>query len=118
MNQNNVFQKIINKRIKSELIYQDQYVTAFKDLFPKAPIHILVVSNTLITSLDEINLKNKKILMHMYYAAIQITRMVKINKSGYRLIMNCNHDSGQEIQHIHLHILGGKYLGPILSDII
>ncbi|WP_075431983.1 HIT domain-containing protein [Buchnera aphidicola] len=117
MNQDNIFQKIINKKIKSELIYQDQYVTAFKDLFPKAPIHILVVPNILITSLDEINQKNKKILMYMYYAAIKITRMVKINISGYRLIMNCNPDSGQEIQHIHLHILGGQYLGPILSKI-
>ncbi|AEH39815.1 hypothetical protein BCTU_233 [Buchnera aphidicola (Cinara tujafilina)] len=116
-NHNNIFQKIITKKIKVPFIYQDQYVTAFNDLFPKAPIHILVVSNTLIPSIDNINKKNKEILMHMYYAATKIARITKINKSGYRLIMNCNKHAGQEIQHIHLHILGGKNLGPIVSNI-
>lgn len=84
-------------------------------MFPKAPVHILVVPNVLIESVNNINDSNKEILMHMYYAAIKITKITKIHQSGYRLIMNCNSDSGQEIQHIHLHILGGKYLGPILA---
>lgn len=115
MKKNNIFQKIINKEIPADIIYQDHYVTAFKDLYPQAPIHILVIPNILILSSDNINKTNKKIFLHIFYIATKIAKIVKINKSGYRLIMNCNSDAGQEIPYLHLHILGGRNLGPIIK---
>ncbi|AAO27049.1 Hypothetical HIT-like protein [Buchnera aphidicola str. Bp (Baizongia pistaciae)] len=109
----NIFQKIIKGIIPSKIIYQDKEITAFHDINPIAPIHILVVPNLLIKSLNEINENNKHILGNMLYISIKIAKKFKIDKNGYRLIINCNQHGRQEIQHLHLHLLGGKKLNKI-----
>lgn len=114
MNQKNIFLKILKKEIKADIIYKDKIVTAFKDIKPKAPVHILIIPNTLIISVNDIDEKNKNILTHIFTTAIKIAKKIGIDKKGYRLILNCNKDGGQEIPYLHLHLLGGKYLGDIL----
>ncbi|MBZ2279685.1 MAG: HIT domain-containing protein [Buchnera aphidicola] len=105
-----IFQKIINREISSDIIYQDDIVTAFTDIQPKAKVHILIVPNLYIISSNDINNKNKNIIGHMFYIAVKIAKLKKINQNGYRIIVNCNKDSGQEINYLHMHLLGGEKL--------
>ncbi|XBC40576.1 MAG: histidine triad nucleotide-binding protein [Buchnera aphidicola (Nurudea yanoniella)] len=113
MENSEIFKNIIKRKISSEILYQDKNITAFKDINPKAPVHILVVSNKFIRSSNEITKENKGILGDMLYVAIKLAKKFNIDKKGYRLIMNCNEHGGQEIFHLHLHLLGGKKLGKI-----
>lgn len=107
MNNHVVFQKIIQKEIPANILYQDKIVTAFEDIHPKAPIHILVIPNNLIKTANDINKKNKNIIAHMFYIAVQIAKEKKISKDGYKIIINCNKNGGQEINYLHIHLLGG-----------
>ncbi|ANF17101.1 purine nucleoside phosphoramidase [Buchnera aphidicola (Schlechtendalia chinensis)] len=114
MKNQSIFSKIIKENDLSKIIYQDKDVTAFNDINPIAPVHIIIVSNELIRSTNEINEKNKHILGHMMYIATVLAKKKKISENGYRLIINCNSHAGQEIFHLHLHLLGGKKLGKML----
>ncbi|WP_348769339.1 histidine triad nucleotide-binding protein [Buchnera aphidicola] len=107
MNNHVIFQKIIKKEIKANILYQDKIVTAFSDIHPKAPVHILIIPNTFIKTANEINKKNKNIIAHMFYVAIQIAKEKKISEDGYKIIINCNKNGGQEINYLHMHLLGG-----------
>lgn len=113
MSNDSIFKKIIEKKIPANIIYEDEIVTAFKDIKPKAPIHILVIPNILIASSNDINKKNKDILGHMFYVAVNIAKQKKINKEGYRIIVNCNKNAGQEINYLHMHLLGGEKLNAL-----
>ena len=110
MNNHSIFQKIINKEISSNILYQDKIVTAFEDIKPKAPVHILIVPNYFIKTANDINKKNKNIIAHMFYIAVQIAKEKKISKDGYKIIINCNKNGGQEINYLHMHLLGGTKL--------
>ncbi|AEO08704.1 purine nucleoside phosphoramidase [Buchnera aphidicola str. Ak (Acyrthosiphon kondoi)] len=111
MQDDSIFKKIITKKIPAHIVYQDEKVTAFKDIKPKAPVHILIIPNVFIASLNDINKKNKSILSHMFYVATDIAKRKKISQEGYRIIINCNKNGGQEINYLHMHLLGGKKLG-------
>ncbi|WII23520.1 histidine triad nucleotide-binding protein [Buchnera aphidicola] len=113
MNKKNIFENILKKKIPANILYQDKKVTAFTDISPKAPVHILVIPNLFIKNLNEINKKNLNILSHMMYVSIKLAKINNIHESGYRIIINCNKNSGQEIQYLHIHILGGKKLKKI-----
>ncbi|NIH16588.1 MAG: HIT domain-containing protein [Buchnera aphidicola (Periphyllus lyropictus)] len=110
MNNKKIFENIINKKTPSKIIYQDKKITAFNDISPKAPIHILIIPNKFIKNLNKITKKNLKILSHMIYMSKKIAKKKKINKSGYRIIINCNKDGGQKIKYLHIHLIGGKKL--------
>ncbi len=113
---NNIFDEIVKgKLLDVNIIYKDKYVTAFDDIKPKAPVHIIVVPNIYIKNLNNVNIKYSFILSKMLLTAIKIANLKKINKSGYRIVINCNKDSGQEINYLHLHILGGCYLGNLVN---
>ncbi|MCK5817965.1 MAG: HIT domain-containing protein [Psychromonas sp.] len=114
MPEETVFRKIINKEIPSDILYQDDYVTAFRDIAPQAPTHILIIPNKLIATVNDIEIEDEQLIGKMYTVAKNIAKQQGIAKSGYRLIMNCNQDGGQEVYHIHLHLLGGKQLGNLL----
>lgn len=114
-NKDNLFIRIIQKKIKSNIIYQDDLVTAFYDLYPQAPIHILIVPNILIPTVNDVDSKHEIILGRLFTVASKIAFQKNIHNSGYRLIINCNKDAGQEIYHLHMHLLGGKFLGPLLK---
>lgn len=110
-----IFSKIIAKEIPSQMVYQDDRVTAFKDINPLAPVHILIVPNKEIPTMDDVTPEDEAVLGHMMVVAKQIAREQGIGESGYRLIVNCRDDAGQEVYHLHIHLLGGRRLGPMLA---
>ncbi|WP_367670491.1 HIT domain-containing protein [Sodalis-like secondary symbiont of Drepanosiphum platanoidis] len=114
MYKNNIFYKIIKKKIYSDIVYKDKFFTAFRDINPKAPIHILIVTNFFIKNINNILPIHENILGKIFIVAKKIAIKEKIHKRGYRLIINCNKDSGQEINYFHMHLLGGKFLGSII----
>lgn len=114
MAEETIFSKIIRKEIPADIVYQDDLVTAFRDINPKAPTHILIVSNKLIPTVNDVTEKDEAILGRMFTAAAKIAAKEGVAKNGYRLIVNCGKHGGQEVLHIHMHLLGGRSLGPML----
>lgn len=110
-----IFAKIIAREVPSDIVYQDELVTAFKDIHPQAPIHILVVPNKEIPTVDDVTPQDEQMLGHMFIVARQIARDIGINESGYRLIVNCKQNAGQEVYHLHMHLVGGHHLGRMLA---
>lgn len=109
-----IFSKIIRREVPSDIVYQDEQVTAFRDINPQAPVHILIVPNKLIPTVNDVTEDDEQMLGHMFIVAKQIAAQEGIAESGYRLLVNCNRDAGQEIYHLHMHLLGGRRLGPML----
>ncbi|MEK6754391.1 MAG: histidine triad nucleotide-binding protein [Chloroflexota bacterium] len=102
-----IFCKIITGDIPSDNVYRDEQVTAFRDINPSAPTHILIVTNQHIDSVNKLKVDDEALIGHLFTAAKNIAAKEGIAESGYRLIMNTNADGGQTVFHIHLHLLGG-----------
>ena len=115
MPEETIFSKIIRKEIPADIVYEDDLVTAFRDINPQAPTHILIISNNIIPTADDATADDEPVLGRMVTAAAKIARDEGIAEDGYRLIINCREHGGQEVFHIHLHLLGGKPLGPMLA---
>ncbi|UUV18301.1 histidine triad nucleotide-binding protein [Fusobacteria bacterium ZRK30] len=111
-----LFTKIINREIPASIVYETEKVIAFNDINPQAPVHVLVVPKKEIPTLNDIETIDCEYLMEMYKAIKEITRDLKIAEDGYRVITNCNTHGGQEVFHLHFHILGGKALGSMVSS--
>ena len=109
MAEETIFTKIINGDIPSEIIYHDDLVTAFKDIAPKAEHHILIVTNKPIPTVSDV----EQMLGRLFIIAKKIATDLGVDKSGYRLIVNCGPDGGQEVPHIHMHLLAGGKLGGL-----
>jgi histidine triad (HIT) family protein len=109
-----IFSKIIAGEIPSEIVYRDDQVTAFKDIRPSAPVHILIVTNIEIPTVNDVLPAHEALLGHLFVVAKQIAQEQGIAESGYRLIVNCRDDGGQEVYHLHMHLVGGRNLGPLL----
>ena len=103
-----IFCKIISGENPGEIIYQDNQVTAFRDIHPVAPIHVLITPNHHIASLSEIREEDENLIGHLFLVANQIAEQEGIQKNGYRLIINHGAHGGQEIFHLHLHLIGGR----------
>lgn len=103
-----IFCKIINGEISTKLIHQDDKVVAFADISPQAPIHILIVPRKHIPSVLELEEVDKDIIGHIYLIAKELAIKNDIATKGFRLVTNCNKDGGQEVFHIHFHLLGGR----------
>ncbi|NWG17885.1 MAG: histidine triad nucleotide-binding protein [Chloroflexi bacterium] len=110
-----IFSKIIAREIPAEIVYQDDRVTAFKDIHPLAPVHILIVPNKEIATVDDVTPDDEQTLGHMFTVAKEVARQMGVADSGYRLLINCKGDAGQEVFHLHMHLLGGRRLGPMLA---
>lgn len=115
MAQETIFSKIIRREIPSDIVYQDDFVTAFRDISPQAPSHILIIPNKVIATVNDITEDDEKMLGRLFTVAAKIAKQEGINESGYRLIINCNKDAGQEVFHLHMHLLGGKKLGKLIA---
>lgn len=111
-----IFTKIINREIPANIVYENDKVIAFKDINPAAPIHILVVPKKEIATINDIQAEDRELIGEMYLAIGKIVKDLGIDKEGYRIITNCNEFGGQEVFHLHFHILGGKRLGALLVD--
>lgn len=115
MAEETIFSKIIRHEIPADIVFQDQRVTAFRDISPQAATHILIIPNKLIPTLNEVEAEDEATLGHMLIVAAQIAKQEEIDESGYRLIINCNRDAGQEVFHLHMHLLGGETLGKLVN---
>ncbi|MCA0452494.1 MAG: histidine triad nucleotide-binding protein [Chloroflexi bacterium] len=109
-----IFSKIIAKEIPATIVYQDELVTAFKDINPSAPVHILIVPNKEIASTNDVQPEDEHIMGHLFTVAKQVAKEQGVAESGYRLIINNGSDSGQEVFHLHMHLIGGRKLGPLV----
>ncbi|GAA5645228.1 MULTISPECIES: purine nucleoside phosphoramidase [Vibrio] len=116
MAEETIFSKIIRREIPADVVYQDDLVTAFRDINPRAPSHILIIPNKLIPTVNEVEEADELALGRMFTVARQLAKEEGIDEDGYRLIMNCNSHGGQEVYHIHMHLLGGRPLGPMLMS--
>ena len=105
--------KIINGTIPSKIIYHDELVSAFADINPKAEHHILIVTNKPIPSVAEVTKDDEPALGRLFTVARKIAADLNVNESGYRLIVNVGKDGGQEVPHIHMHLLAGGKLGGL-----
>ena len=105
-----IFTKIINKEIKANIVYEDSDVLAFEDVNPQAPIHILIIPKKEIETANHIEAEDAELIGKLFLTAKKIAKEKKIDKNGYRLVMNCNGDGGQTVFHIHLHLLAGRRL--------
>jgi histidine triad (HIT) family protein len=103
-----IFCKIVNKEIPSKIVYEDEYILAFNDINPQAPTHILLIPREHFASLNAIPEEKKEILSYLLLKARQIAEEKGIAQSGYRIVLNTERNSGQEVFHIHLHLLGGR----------
>ena len=101
-----IFCKIINKEIPSDIVYEDEDVIAFKDINPKAPVHILVVPKKHIPTLNDLD--DPELLAKIVDTCKKIARDFNVADSGYRVLVNVNKEGGQVIYHVHFHVLGGK----------
>jgi len=110
-----IFSKIIAKEIPASIVYQDEWVTAFKDINPSAPVHILIVPNVEIASTNDVLPEHEQMLGHLFTVAKQVAKEQGVAESGYRLIVNNGSDSGQEVPHLHVHLIGGRKLGPMVQ---
>lgn len=110
-----IFAKIARGEIPADIVYQDDRVTAFRDINPQAPVHVLIIPNKVIATSNELEEQDEGLAGHMLLVAGKIAKEEGIAESGYRLIVNCNRDGGQEVDHLHLHLLGGRRLGPMLT---
>ena len=110
-----IFSKIISGEIPSDQVYQDDLVTAFRDISPAMPTHILIVPNKWIPTIDHVETDDEPALGRMMTVAKKLARDEGIAEDGYRLIINCKEHGHQEVMHIHMHLLGGAKVGPMLS---
>ncbi len=103
-----IFCKIVSGEIPSPKLYSDELVTAFRDIHPKAPTHILVVPNKHLASVNEVEPEDEAVVGRLFTAARKLAEQEGIAQSGYRLIVNTGANGGQEVFHLHLHLLGGQ----------
>ncbi len=115
MSEQTLFSQIIEGKLPADIVYQDELVTAFRDIHPQAPTHILVVPNRIIPTVNDVTTEDEVALGRLFTVAKKLAQEAGIAEDGYRLIMNCNKHGGQEVYHIHLHLVGGRPLGPMLQ---
>jgi histidine triad (HIT) family protein len=112
-----LFEKIIAGELPATVVFRDSRVIAFLDIRPVAPVHILIVPNKVIPTADDIADEDESLIGHMVIVARDIARQQGIAENGYRLIINCRVFGGQEVYHLHLHLIGGRPLGPMVSRV-
>ena len=103
-----IFCQIANKKTPSKLLYDDEHIVAFHDLYPKAPTHILIIPKKHLHSLNEAALIDQQLLGHMMLSAQKLAKALGHDQAGFRLVMNTGPEGGQTVFHIHLHLLAGK----------
>lgn len=105
-----IFCEIIKGNIPLTKVYEDEYVTAFNDLNPQMPVHVLIVSKKHIASANDIAEEDAELVGRVFVAAGKIAEKLGLD-NGYRIINNCGEDAGQTVKHLHFHLLGGKTMG-------
>ena len=110
-----VFCKIAQKEIPADIVYEDKDIVAFRDLHPIAPVHILVIPKKHIASVADISEEDTMLMGKLVIAAKKIAEDLKIAKDGYKLLIRVGEHGGQEVEHVHLHLIGGAKLREIIE---
>lgn len=110
-----VFGKILRGEIDADIVYQDELVTAFRDINAQAPTHVLIIPNDPVPTVADVEVRHEVALGRMFTAARRVAEQEGIAEDGFRLIVNTRAHAGQEVYHLHMHLLGGRALGPMLS---
>ena len=105
-----IFEKIITREIKADIVYEDEMVLAFRDVRPQAPTHVLIVPKKPIPRIAEAKSEDHAVLGHLMLKAAHVAEKVGLGSSGYRLVVNNGPDAGESVPHLHMHILGGRNL--------
>jgi len=108
MAEETIFSKIISKEIKADIVYEDDICLAFRDIKPQAPTHILMIPKKQIPKIADATSKDHPLMGHLLIKAAEVARKEGIEKDGYRLVINNGKKAGQEVFHLHIHILGGR----------
>ncbi|HWR72098.1 MAG TPA: histidine triad nucleotide-binding protein [Nitrospirota bacterium] len=103
-----LFCKIIDKKISAQLVYEDEYASAFEDINPQAPVHTLIVPKKHIADIHSIMISDRELIGHLFFIAKTIASRKGLEKKGYRMVINNGLDAGQTVFHIHLHLLSGR----------
>ncbi len=108
-----LFCKMVEKEIPTEIVYEDADVMAFKDIAPKAPVHVLIIPKKHLENVEDAAAEDQLLLGKIQLVAQKLARELGIADTGYRVLTNCGTDSGQEVYHLHYHLVGGRTLGDI-----
>ncbi|MFZ0485458.1 MAG: HIT domain-containing protein [Arenicellales bacterium] len=117
MPEETIFSKIIRGEAQADVVYRDDRVTAFRDISPQAPTHVLIVPNKPLPTVNDVTEGDEADLGHLFVVAAKLAQEEGIAESGYRLIVNCNRDGGQVVFHLHMHLLGGRPLGRMVAKL-
>jgi len=109
MPEKTIFKRIIDKEIPAKIVYEDDQCLAFQDVNPQAPTHVLLIPKKEIPSLDRLSSEDQMLLGHLLLVIRKLAEQLKLS-GGYRLVVNCGPDAGQTVDHLHLHLLGGRSL--------
>ena len=111
-----VFTKIINRELEATIVYEDEDIIAFVPLRLQAPVHLLIVPKKEIHTINEVSEEDTLLLGKLFLVAKKLAKEQGVSETGYRLSMNINEDAGQSVFHLHMHLLGGKTLGPMVTQ--
>jgi histidine triad (HIT) family protein len=103
-----IFKRIIDREIPADIVYEDDRCLAFRDVSPQAPTHVLVIPKKEIASLDELVDEDAELMGHLWIVIRNLARQLGVDKSGYRVTVNCGVEGGQTVNHLHFHLLGGR----------
>lgn len=110
MSTKTIFKRIIDGEIPADLVYEDEYCLAFRDVRPQAPVHVLVIPRQEIPSLSRATDADSELLGRLLTAVRRVASQLNLDSSGYRVVMNNGRDGGQTVDHLHMHLLGGRAL--------
>ena len=110
-----IFGKIVGGEVEADVVYRDDLVTAFRDINAQAPTHVLIVPNEPVPTVADVESRHEAALGRMFTVARKVAEDEGIAEDGFRLIVNTRDHAGQEVYHLHMHLLGGRPLGPMLS---
>jgi histidine triad (HIT) family protein len=105
-----VFKRIIDGQIPADIVYEDDLCLAFRDVAPQAPTHVLIIPKKEVASIDALTDEDADLLTHLWLVIRDLARQLGVDKSGYRVTVNCGNDGGQTVDHLHFHLLGGRPL--------
>ncbi|MEJ1298607.1 MAG: histidine triad nucleotide-binding protein [Candidatus Sedimenticola sp. (ex Thyasira tokunagai)] len=103
-----LFCKMVSHEIEPDVVYEDEDVLAFRDINPQAPVHILIIPKRHISTLNDLQAGDAELMGKLYLTATKVAKLEGIADAGYRTLVNCNEEGGQEVFHIHLHLVGGR----------
>lgn len=105
-----IFCKIVDKKIPAKIVYEDDKIMAFEDLNPVGPVHVLIIPKLHIKSLNEVSEENQELISHLMVKVKEIAEKMNVFEDGYRLVANCGELGGQDVGHLHFHLISGRQM--------